>query len=321
MIRNKVVRSLEEELSEIGLDPEKTLGAIHRTSALVEARLGGVGTGGGAPGYLQPPAAAEPGEEAPAATGDEDLEEAFKLKRVKRKTAGMKLLAKRAYRKGKSKSKKLGKAFRKRFKRKIARARAIIKKKFGGKPRRKGFRVTREHAEDTSPLAALRESLNDIEVADEVELEMNAFCETALNAGTLAEHFGEMFEAAGDEMSAERMFDLSDAAADLALEFAELDENVEELEEDNNHRLGVILDGTIKGLRLYEGMDSPSLGEVFEIMESYEPEEGEGDLTEKKDMSAFLAAMAKGKAKGKKKKGKDKDAAGAALGAAAAGAG
>ena len=53
MLRNRVVRPLNEDLKEVGLDPEKTLADIHRRDKLVRDRMRG-GAGGGAPSYTRP---------------------------------------------------------------------------------------------------------------------------------------------------------------------------------------------------------------------------------------------------------------------------
>lgn len=302
-MHSKQVRSLEEELSEIGLNPEQTIGQIQRTTSLIEQRMGGgPGNGGGAPVYTQPQERPQPSPgSTPAEQMDEgeEIEEAVKLKRVKRKTAGEKLMSRRQYRKMRSKAKMAGKQYRQRHKRQIARRRAILKKKFGAGPRRKGFRVVRESEEEIS-LDQLREDINGSVAA--TSSDMNPFCEAALNAGMLAMHYGEMFEALGDEETAERLFAQSDIAADLANQFASLGED-DELDQDSENRLSSVLEHVTKGMRFHEALGCPTLVKLIEAVEIC------GDELQEKGMDAVLKALAaseKKKGKSKNKDGKKK---------------
>ena len=117
--RNRQVRPLTEELKEIGLDPQKTLGEIHRTTALIDRRMGG-GNGGGAPAYASGRQLQEVREQPGASQGQqsgsgEDLEEAMRAVKKKRVTMGEKLKAKRSRRKRRSSLRKAAKMYYKKL--------------------------------------------------------------------------------------------------------------------------------------------------------------------------------------------------------------
>lgn len=274
--RNRVVQPLSEALEEIGLDPEKTLGDLGRTNELIDKRMNGA-HGGGAPSYLRPAAReisedADPADPAaaPAADGDPtetvvegvSLEEALRSVKRKRLSGSEKAAGRRSRRKNKGKRRAAGKMYARRNKRRISKLAKKKRKKFGGtagleKLHRGGRRI--EMSAD-SPLANLREDLNAQAVASVTEDE-SPYYEAAVEAGTLALYLGEMFEAFGDEQSAETMYDVSDAAADIAEGF----EGLDELDEGQEDSLSRVIDPLVKGLRIYEAMGSPSLGDIIEM--------------------------------------------------------
>ena len=265
--RNRQVRPLTEELKEIGLDPQKTLGEIHRTTALIDRRMGG-GNGGGAPAYASGRQLQEVREQPGASQGQqsgsgEDLEEAMRAVKKKRVTMGEKLKAKRSRRKRRSSLRKAAKMYYKKFKRKILKRAAKKLKKFGKAGLEKLHKMGRRIVMSDERLANLREELNTGGAAGSG----NQYEEAAFSAGMLAMYLGEIFEAAGDQESAETMYDASDAAADLSEALAHLDEE-DEPEEEQEQRLESILDHTVRALRVYEGMGAPSLFDVLEAVEA-----------------------------------------------------
>lgn len=300
MYRNTQVRPLTEELREIGLDPDKTLGDIRRTVKLVEARTTG-STGGGAPSYVRgqkPTPVVEDvsgkGDDAPgagdAAPAEGGLAEAFRLVKQRRVPASQKAKARRKRRKVRGKLKRAAKMYYRRLRRKISRRAKMKRRKFGGaaglaklhKARRKVMMASKE-----GPLANLREDLNATTSA--ADATSNQYEEAAFSAGLLAMYLGEMFEAYGDHESAETMYDASDAAAEIseALDGAPEDAVMtEEQEAQFQH----VLDRIVKALRMYEAMGTPSLMQVIEACKEEGPgddedeegddEEGEGDEDE-----------------------------------------
>jgi hypothetical protein len=264
--RNRQVRPLTEELKEIGLDPQKTLGEIHRTTALIDKRMGG-GNGGGAPAYASGRQLQEVREQPGTPQGQqsgsgEDLEEAMRAVKKKRVTMGEKLKAKRSRRKRRSSLRKAAKMYYKKFKRKIAKRAAKKLKKFGKAGLEKLHKMGRRIVMSDDQLANLREELNSGGATDA----SNQYEDAAFSAGMLALYLGEIFEAAGDQESAETMYDASDAAADLSEALAHLEEE-DEPEEEQEQRLESILDHTVRALKVYEGMGAPSLFDVLEAVE------------------------------------------------------
>jgi len=168
----KKIRPLEEEMADVGLNPERTISAMERGfGMLVQGSLPPDASGLKAeegkavkrsihqvgqelreemalatedtdePAPVEEPSAVEQvvtsvleGEDAPEGiyVSEEELEEAFKVIRKMIKTAGEKMQAKRAYRKVRSKARKYAKQYYKRFKRKISKGRKRLRKRFGG---------------------------------------------------------------------------------------------------------------------------------------------------------------------------------------------
>ena len=283
--RNTKVRSLAEELTEIGLDADKTIGQITRTTKLVESRMGG-NSGGGAPTYLRRVKPTEPGgapkdelQESADDEGGVELSEALKIIKVKRLSSSQKAKGRRLRRKTRSKRKAAGKMYRKRSKRRIKRVAAMKAKRFGTSGLKKLHKGRRKvMMQGDSPLSNLREELNSVEEGVRSD-SSNAFEDAALNASWLAMYLGEMFEAAGDLQSADTMYDASDASADLAEQLSG-DLTEEDLSEEQSQMLERVLATLVKALRMYEAMGSPSLSEAFDLAEE---EDDEGDDEEYDD--------------------------------------
>lgn len=274
--RNKTVRPLSEELEEMNLDPSKFSGEIQRTTALIDKRMGG-GNGGGPPASVtgsdrqlqevsNKPSGAAPPAPASAPAGGEGIDEAYRAVRKKRVSAGERLKARRQRRAGRSQARRAAKQYRRGAKRKIAKRRMAKLRKFGKAGLEKLHKTGKRIVMGDDKLANLREDLNTGVVGDD----SNPFEEAAFNAGMLALYLGQIFEAAGDLESAETMFDVSDAAADLSEAWASLAED-DELDEDQQAQLERVLESTVKALRFYEGMGAPSLYDVIEATEE-EPE-------------------------------------------------
>lgn len=270
--RNKTVRPLSEELADIGLDPEKTLGEIHRTTALIDKRMNG-NTGGGAPSYVNPGQRIlhevnEYQQHSLMSHDDGDgegVEEAMQVMRKQRKSAAEKLKAKRSRKKRKSKLRKAAKMYYKKAKRKILQRAKKKLKKFGKAGLEKLHKMGRRIVMSDDRISNLREDLN-IGSASE---NSNPYEEAAFSAGMLTMYLGEIFEAAGDLESAETMYDVSDAAADMSESWSVLGEE-DELDEDQSEKLERVLDHTVKALKVYEAMGAPSLMDVIEAMDEDE---------------------------------------------------
>jgi len=280
------VGSLEEDLKEVGLDAGKVLGEIDRmTGKLAEAR----------PGSASPPVAPQGqvpsrlaedrnllGGSRPAASGGKvktlaeqaraelrqagvdpaaNKEEAFRAVKKIRKSVAQKLAA-RLYRKGKKAALRVAsRMYRKRNRRKILLRAKKKLKKFGSKMLAKlhaaGKRVVMQHNDQA--LANLREALNNTSGAPDND---NSYEEAAYNAGLLAMHLGEVFEAVGDKESAETMYSVSDIAADLSEDLEKIAES--DISEAQEEKLRRVLDQTTKALKVWEGMGSPTLFQAIE---------------------------------------------------------
>lgn len=274
--RNTKVRPLTEELAEIEIDPKKFLGDIDRSSKLVEARMGG-NAGGGAPSYLRRvPEPAAPAAEPEVRTDQQEddagdgeglsISEAMKIVRQRRLTSSEKAKGRRKRRKVRSKRKAQGKTYRRRMRRRISRVGKMKRRRYGAAGLAKLHKARRKIVmSDNKALANLREDLN--QTGSESAKASSVYEDAAYQSGLLAMHLGEMFEALGDEQSAETMFDVSDAAADLSERLVGV-EAEGDLNEADGDMLQRVLDSIVKGLRMYEAMGSPSLGEVIEFVEA-----------------------------------------------------
>jgi hypothetical protein len=288
--RNRQVKSLDESFKEVGLDSGKVLGEIDRmTGRLQEARRN-PGAGGppirdeSAParitenrslyehgprgGYAHGKAitlAEEARQELRAAGVDPEanVAEAMKVMKKKRKTAAQKLAA-RLYRKSKkSVLRKASKLYRKRNKRKILLRAKKKLKKFGAKLLAKMHKAGKRIVmSNDQALSNLRESLNNPSVSTGEG--MNSYEEAAHNAGLLAMYLGEVFEVLGEDESAETMFALSDAAADLSEDLEKIAE--EDLSDSQEDRLTRVLERSVAGLRMWEGVGSPTLFQAIEYV-------------------------------------------------------
>lgn len=292
MLGNMKIVPLEEGLKELGLDPEKALGEIHRTTALAENRANGYQVPGGVPTSHEP----APAVAAPAATEDpEELDEAFKIVKKMFKTAGEKMKGKLARKKiGLGKLRRAAKMFRKKFKRKIMKRAKKKLAKFGAaglaKMHKMRKRIVMDEPAPAAPAVAesggekttlqqLREDLNALAKPQEPQVEADQveedtyspYEEAAFNAGMLSCYLGEVFELAGDAESAKTMYDLSDEGADLSEMLDGFDEG-DQLDEDQEQRLGKILEGVEKGLRLHEEFGHPLPAAVIEYRLEHDAE-------------------------------------------------
>lgn len=300
----KSVRSIEEDLQEVGLKPTAVVGEIERmTQGLAEAKKNGGNAGPPVSGTAPPRSvenralqesrtggapAGKPGRKSsekpvsetaprdakgkrvtlaegarqalrdagkdPAANQDE----AFKVIKKIRKTAAMKL-ASRLYRKAhKSAMRVASRVYRRRNKRKIAVRMKRKLKKFGRgllqKLHKAGRRIVMS---DDSALANLREDLNSnggVASGDS----QNQYEDAAHNAGVVSMLMAEVFEALGDQASADTMQALSDVSSDLADDLGKLGADGT-MSESQDERLRKVLAQVVKGLKVYEGMGSPGL--------------------------------------------------------------
>lgn len=295
--RNKV-GTLEEDLKEVGLDPNKVIGEIDRMSDRLQEVRRNPGSGGPpVPGAAssraaenrglyedrQPPTRqgyapaggtkpltlAEQARRELRAAGvdpEKSLDEAFKVMKKKRKTAAQKLAA-RLYRKGKKAALRVAsRLYRKRNKRKIAMRAKKKLKKFGAKLLAKlhkaGKRIVMSNDD---ALANLREDLNNPNASGD---HVNEHEEAAFNAGLLTLHLAEVFEVLGDKESAETLYTLSDVAADLSEDLEAL--GTSDLSEAQEEKLRRVIDQTVKGLRVWEGLGSPTLFQAIEATQASE---------------------------------------------------
>ncbi len=299
--RKGQVGTIEEGLTEVGLDAGKVIGEIERmTGRLQEVRKdpgaggppvpgkgeprakenrdlyegretprsthsaggGGGGGGGGKALTLKEQAHAE--MRAAGLDPSKNVEEAFKVIRKKRKTSAQKL-ALRLYRKSKKAVLRVAsRMYRKRNKRKIlVRAKKKLKK-FGSKMLAKLHKAGKRivMSNDTA-LANLREDLNKVGGGDS---EGNSYEEAAYNAGLLSMYIGEVFEVLGDVESAETMFALSDQAADLADTLEAVGDG--DLSDGQEDKLRKILDRSVAGLKVWEGFGSPTLFQAIEAAQA-----------------------------------------------------
>lgn len=275
MARQYVERTLEEEFASVGLSG-KMIEEIERHTQLVEDSpmnprpTGGKqasGMGGSPAGdrrelneheyretLVNRGSGAAP---APGSSGPESQEEALKVMKKKRKTAGERLAAKIEYKKGRSEKKKASKMYRKTHKRAIKKRMAMKLRKFGGtaglaKLHKQNKRAVMAGAEEE--LASLREGIENIGH----DSDSNIYEDVAYHAGVYAFMVGEILEAMEAEQEAEAMYALSDRAADLSEAF----EGIEELDEAQGERLEAVIQGVHKGMRAYEALGSPSLYEA-----------------------------------------------------------
>ncbi len=290
------VGTLEESLKEVGLDAGKVIGEIDRmTGRLAESRGNpappipstgaparsvenrGLYEGGQPPTGNRQQGAAPAGKvttlaeqaraELRAAGVDpsKNVEEAFVAIKKKRKTAAMKLAGRLMRKKFRAVRRVASRMYRKRNKRKILiRAKKKLRK-FGAKTLAKlhkaGKRIMMQHADQA--LSNLREDLNSPSGSADTS---NQYEEAAFNAGMLASHLGEVFEALGDKESAETMFAVSDIASDLSEDLEKIGEA--DLSEGQEEKLRRVLDQTVKALKVWEGFGSPTLFQAIEHAEA-----------------------------------------------------
>jgi hypothetical protein len=289
--RDVVVRPLDEEIEELGLDPAKVMSDIERVSGkLIEG--GSPLTSGGAltedtdddlvfegddaadelvfddegDGYEYSDAqleAMEFDEDVDADLLDEKLVFRKRGYRMKTVDGKKKLVKMTSAEKKKERAKRMRKRgslraaarmYRKRFKTKIAKRRRQRKRK----PARKGMQAIR--MSDTSKeLANLREELEQSGVSTG---EPSPFEEAALNAGYLALLLGEIFESVGDAEAGEMLRAMSDSAATLS---ENIEANGGELDENTEAKLTSLLEGVSKAMAAHENLGEPGLFEAIDM--------------------------------------------------------
>ena len=267
--RDVHVRPLHEELSEIGLDPDKIMADIEHNAGVLSE--GGNPLTSGARlvteadenDFVQDELEFDDVDDDELDEDDDELDEAIKMKRTGFKEVDGKLVrvtkaekqkAKISRKKRKGKARAAQKMYRKRFKRKIAKRRKMLAKKG---PARKGFR--RQFNSATMELANLREEL---ENSGAVDGEVTPYVEAAVNAGYLSALLGEIFECVGDQEAGEMLYTMSDSAADLS---EAIEANGGELDEATEGKLTSLLEGVSKALAAHENLGSPSLFEAIDM--------------------------------------------------------
>lgn len=284
----RVVRSLKEDLQEVGIDPSRFIGDMDRATKAIDARARGW-NGGGPPEALRRPLQEAGGaggvtsvsvvaaSRSALGTGGGTLDEALKAVKKKRKTASQRLKAKRSYRKVKAKKRLASRKYYARKGRKILRRAKMKLAKFGraGLARLHKARKRIVMMSADSPIANLREDLNGSSTTP------NPYEEAAFSAGLLSVYLGEIFEVIGDKASATTMYELSDVAAAISEEFDALGES--EPSEAQAERLQKVLETVTKAIKMYESMGSPSLFEAIEVFEAKNGDEDEDEDDEDED--------------------------------------
>lgn len=267
--QGNAAQTIEEGLREVGIDPDRAMGEFRRTANLVEARTRGYqgrierdtsGIEESAPGQID--------------------EAAFKIIKKLFRTAGEKVKEKLGRKKrGLAKLARQSRMYRKKNKRKIAKRQKKKLAKFGAKglarlhkmrkritmsaPAGSSLASLRESLSGSSSIAQLREDL--ATVGNEAKSgNYNPYEEAAFNAGLLAYYLGEVFDVSGDTASAEAMFQVSDAAADLSQALDGLGED-DTLGEAQEQKLVAILESIQKGLRLHEEMGQPLVSQAMDF--------------------------------------------------------
>ena len=294
------VRPLAEDLEGMNLDPDAFLGQVRRTTGLVEHRLG-VGNAPPVavpdlPGVvtdLRPEGNNLPESGGPA--GEEELEEQFKVVKKMFKTAGEKMKSKlKRKKRGLAKLARMSKMYRRKNKRKIAKRMKKKLAKFGaaGLERLHKMRKRVVMSADAPATPAITESVAPRSRIDELRENLNAvhghqegsqpnddisnpYEEAAYNVGVLAMYLGEVFEAWGDEESANTMYGLSEQAAELSEMLDGFDEG-DALEESQMDLLMNLLEGIEKGVAVHEEMGHPTVDQVI----TYRLEHEDGFMAE-----------------------------------------
>lgn len=288
------VQSLEEEMAAMGLNPNRTLSAMTRGCELLDEGshpmdLSGLPAGSeDVPRTIAQVGRALREDVVPegSPSTEAELEEAFKMVRKLIKTAAEKMGARRAYRKTKGKAKRYAKQYYKRFKRKISKSKKRLRARFGGEAGLKKARAggkKRIQRAGLDLVSTLREELERAEAAlaesqaettqdtDSTEMLLSPFEEAAIKSGLVLMHVGECFDDVQADVAA-AMFNLSDAAADLA----EIIEGAEEISSAQEEQLERLFFATAKALKAHESIGSPSLVMVYEAIEYAEVAINEG---------------------------------------------
>jgi hypothetical protein len=203
-------------------------------------------------------------------------EEAFKAVRKKIRSASDKLRARLKRRKSRSKNRRRSKKYRAKNRMKIKRRMKRKLQKFGRAGLAKLHKMKKrvvmaDREEDRSDYDALREDLLSLtESRDDVPSTgdyLGPFEEAAFSAGYLAMLIAEHFDAMNDVEAGDALFDLSESAADLCEDLEGI-MDADDLSEENDAKLRSLVEGVIKGLRVYESIGAPGIQECFEYGEA-----------------------------------------------------
>ena len=270
--RNRKIIPLEEGFKELGLDPDKMIGAMEKNTSLVDERSSGTAGSGGPP---------LPSYGDPAHVSDQELLESglkpdgtpmspaeleeFKLVKTKKGSAAkiQRKKAKRARKKKKGKLKLAAKKYRKSAAgKKQLKKHARILKKIGGP--KKGKRIF-THTDLSTDLEGLREDVNSMAggLVDSGE-DMASYEETALNASYLCALLAEVFDVVGEGQTAETLFQVSESGTSFSDDMEGFTTE-DELSEEQTIALNELITAAVKGLRFWEGLGAPSLDEAIDM--------------------------------------------------------
>jgi len=298
----KKIRPLEEEMRDIGLNPEKTIGAMERGVGLLEQAplprdISGLKEGSDVPRSLREVGEAlredveEPVEEADDETveanetidggiyvSEDELQEAFQLIRKMIKTAAEKAKASRAYKKVRSVARRAAAMFYRRNKRKISKKKKKLRAKYGGEAglakihaggkrriQQTGLDAIsniREELEEAEARMKAAAELSTVEAEHAEDIPITPYEEAAVKAGLILMYLGECFEDVDIEAAA-AMYDLSDGAAELAEEL----EGVEEIDEEVEQRLESLFLATARVMKAHYEIGAPTAIMVLEAIE------------------------------------------------------
>lgn len=303
LTKNRTVRSLEEDLKDIGIDGEKFAGRVDHMTGLMEERSDG-GRWKGAPpiaryGYgPQGSAHVDEERELSEVEGDPDaepLEEArvtaarSKAERRKAKKAAKKkrredpMAHKMKIIKGRTASAKRSRQkSRKRVDRAVNKKRQAALHRAGRRVMTRGFDGQPANEE----IESILESDDDFQaaLAEQAALpKQTAFSEAASNVSEIAMRFAEIFGLVEEAEVAAAMEDLRESAE----AFYEEVEGVEELDESQEVALKAMVSKIGKAIRFYEGLGSPSLTEACEY-HAFRLQEGISEDVEEVDVDEDL---------------------------------
>lgn len=298
------VRPLDEEMKAIGLNPERTIGAMERNVMLLNQGslprdISGLPEGSDdVPRSIREVGAqlredaseadtiinsSDKAEGEEPSDGDihvteEELGEAFKVVRRMIRTAAQKLKNKRAYRKVRSSARKYAKQYYRRFKRKIAKKRKRLRSKFGGeaglkRARAGGKKRITTQMSGLDAISNIREELARAEAAKveaqdaEVESHDRDLPVTPYEEAVIKAGLLLMY-------TGEVFEDVEESAAaamfdlsDGAAELAEEIAGVEEIDDDTMKRMESLFIATSKVMKAHHSIGSPMPLLVFEAID------------------------------------------------------